>query len=56
MDPPRRLVLEGSDIVVSFDGHDVTAMRQLPSWSRQSLIDKEVEIVFLRKGERKVAK
>jgi len=48
--------IEVSDIVVSFDGQDVTAMRQLPKLVAQTPIDKEVEIVFLRKGERKTAK
>jgi len=48
--------LEVSDIVLSFDGQDVTAMRQLPKLVAQTPIDKEVEIVFLRKGERKTAK
>jgi serine protease Do len=48
--------IEVSDIVVSFDGQDVTAMRQLPKLVAQTPIDKEVDVVFLRKGERKTLK
>ncbi|MGF1621470.1 MAG: Do family serine endopeptidase [Rhodomicrobiaceae bacterium] len=50
--PAANAGLEVGDIVVSFDGQDVTAMRQLPKIVAQTAIDKEVEVVVLRKGER----
>ena len=54
--PAAAAGLEVSDVVLSFDGQDVTAMRQLPKLVAQTPIDKEVEVVFLRNGERKTAK
>ena len=48
--------IQVGDIVVQFDGLDVTAMRQLPKLVAQTPIDKEVEVVVLRKGERKTFK
>jgi serine protease Do len=48
--------IQVGDIVLKFDGLDVTAMRQLPKLVAQTPIDKEVEVVVLRKGERKTLK
>lgn len=48
--------IEVGDIILSFDGQDVGAMRQLPKLVAQTAIGKEVEIVILRKGERKTVK
>jgi len=42
--------------VLKFDGLDITAMRQLPKLVAQTPIDKEVEVIVLRKGERKTLK
>jgi serine protease Do len=54
--PAAKAGIEVGDIVLKFDGLDVTAMRQLPKLVAQTPIDKEVEIVILRKGERKTFK
>ncbi len=54
--PAAAAGIEVSDVVLSFDGQDVTAMRQLPKLVAQTPIDKEVEVVFLRNGERKTTK
>ncbi len=48
--------IQVGDIVLKFDGLEVTAMRQLPKLVAQTPIDKEVEVVVLRKGERKTFK
>jgi serine protease Do len=56
-DGPAALAgIQVGDIVLKFDGLDVTAMRQLPKLVAQTPIDKEVEVVILRKGERKTFK
>jgi serine protease Do len=48
--------IQVGDIVLKFDGLDITAMRQLPKLVAQTPIDKEVEVIVLRKGERKTLK
>ncbi len=50
--PAAAAGVQVGDIVLSFDGQDVTAMRQLPKLVAGTPIDKEVEIVVQRKGER----
>jgi serine protease Do len=54
--PAAKAGLEVGDIVLKFDGMDVTAMRQLPKLVAQTAIDREVEVLVLRKGERKTFK
>jgi serine protease Do len=54
--PAAAAGIQVGDIVLKFDGLDVTAMRQLPKLVAQTPIDKEVEVVVLRKGERKTFK
>jgi serine protease Do len=54
--PAAAAGIEVGDIVLQFDGLDVTAMRQLPKLVAQTPIDKEVEVIVLRKGERKTFK
>jgi serine protease Do len=54
--PAAAAGLQVGDIVLKFDGLDVTAMRQLPKLVAQTPIDKEVEVIVLRKGERKTFK
>ncbi len=51
--PAAEAGLEAGDIILSFDGQDVSLMRQLPKIVAQTAIEKEVEIVVLRKGERR---
>ena len=54
--PAATAGLQVGDIVLQFDGLDVTAMRQLPKLVALTPINKEVEVVVLRKGERKTLK
>lgn len=54
--PAAKAGIETGDIVTKFDGMDVTAMRQLPKLVAQTAIDREVEVIVMRKGERKVFK
>jgi serine protease Do len=50
--PAAEAGIEVGDIILSFDGQDVTAMRQLPKIVAQTTIGREVDVVILRKGER----
>jgi len=43
--------IQPGDVVVSFDGHPVNAMRDLPRMVADAPIGKEVEIVVIRKGQ-----
>ena len=45
-------ILEG-DVILKFDGKDVTTMRGLPRLVAQTPIGKEVDVEVLRKGQRK---
>jgi serine protease Do len=54
--PAAEAGIEVGDIILSFDGQAVTAMRQLPKIVAQTTIGRQVEIVILRKGERKTLK
>ncbi len=48
--------LQVGDIILTFDGQGVGIMRQLPKIVAQTTIDKAVDVVVLRKGERKTFK
>jgi len=50
--PAAKAGVEVGDIILSFDGEEVSSMRELPKIVAQSEIDKQAEIVILRKGER----
>ncbi|MGB0086066.1 MAG: Do family serine endopeptidase [Rhodomicrobiaceae bacterium] len=54
--PAAAAGIEVGDIILSFGGQDVTAMRQLPKIVADATIDKEVDVVILRKGQRKTVK
>jgi len=51
--PAAEAGVEVGDVILSFHGQDVTAMRELPRLVAQADIGKEVEIVVLRNGEPK---
>ena len=51
--PAAEAGIEAGDIILSFDGREIREMRDLPKIVAQTTIDKDVEIVILRKGERK---
>jgi serine protease Do len=48
-------ILDG-DVIVKFDGKDVTTMRGLPRLVSQTQIGKEVDVEFLRKGQRRTVR
>ena len=43
--------IEPGDVIISFDGHDVKEMRDLPRIVAESPIGKEVDVVVVRKGK-----
>jgi serine protease Do len=54
--PAAKAGIVESDIILRFDGKEVSTMRGLPRLVAQTPIGKEVEVEFLRKGERKRVK
>jgi serine protease Do len=51
--PAAKAGIAQEDVIVKFDGKDVTTMRGLPRLVSQTQIGKEVEVEVSRKGERK---
>lgn len=54
--PAAAAGVQVGDVIVKFDGQEINAMRQLPKLVAQTQVDKEVEVIILRKGERKTFK
>ncbi len=54
--PAAKAGLQDGDVILKFDGKDVTTMRGLPRMVAQTPIGKDVEVEYLRKGQRKTAK
>jgi serine protease Do len=54
--PASKADLQPGDIILSFDGKDVTNERKLPRIVAETPIGKSVDIIYLRKNERKTAK
>ena len=54
--PAAKAGIQDGDVILKFDGKDVTTMRGLPRMVAQTPIGKDVEIEYLRKGQRKSAK
>lgn len=50
--PAATAGIEAGDVILKFDGKDVTSMRGLPKIVAQSTIGKTVDVEVLRKGER----
>ncbi|MBC2885901.1 Do family serine endopeptidase [Ochrobactrum sp. CM-21-5] len=48
--------IEAGDVVIRFDGKPVNTARDLPRLVAESPVDKDVEIVVIRKGEEKTLK
>ncbi|TCD15503.1 Do family serine endopeptidase [Oricola cellulosilytica] len=46
--------IEPGDVIIEFDGKEVTSMRELPRVVAESPVGKEVDVVVIRKGERQV--
>jgi len=51
--PAAKAGIQQDDVIVKFDGKDVTTMRGLPRLVSQAQIGKEVEIEVSRKGQRR---
>ena len=51
--PAQKAGLESGDVILKFDGKDVTTMRGLPKIVAQTPIGKAVDVEVLRKGARK---
>jgi serine protease Do len=54
--PAAKAGILQDDVIVKFDGKDVTSMRGLPRLVSQTQIGKEVEIEVSRKGQRRMLK
>jgi serine protease Do len=52
--PAAKAGIQDGDIIVKFDGKDVTTMRGLPRLVSQTQIGKEVDVEVLRKGQRRM--
>ncbi|MFQ5985348.1 MAG: DegQ family serine endoprotease [Alphaproteobacteria bacterium] len=49
--PAEEAGIEGSDLILKFDGKDISTMRVLPRVVAETEIGKRVEVVVLRQGE-----
>jgi serine protease Do len=54
--PAKPAGLQPGDVVVSFDGHDVKEMRDLPRIVADTPVGKEVDVVVIRKGKEQTFK
>lgn len=54
--PAETAGILAGDVILKFDGKDVPNMRQLPRIVAQTEIEKTVNVVIMRKGERKTLK
>ena len=52
--PAEKAGLKAGDVILKFDGKDVTTMRGLPKLVAQAPIGKSVAVELMRKGERQV--
>jgi len=53
--PAGKAGIEAGDVIMKFDGKDVTSMRGLPKIVAQAPIGKSVYVEYLRKGDHKTA-
>jgi serine protease Do len=49
--PAKPAGIEAGDVIIKFDGHDVHEMKDLPRIVADTPVDKEVEVVIVRKGK-----
>ncbi|CAM5764790.1 serine protease [Labrys miyagiensis] len=49
--PAKPAGLEPGDVILKFDGHDIKEMRDLPRIVADTTVEKQVEVVILRKGQ-----
>ena len=50
--PAKPAGLEPGDVIIKFDGKTITEMRDLPRIVADTPVDKDVEVIILRKGAR----
>ncbi len=48
--------IKSGDVVLKFDGRDVVSMRDLPKIVAETAVDKEVDVIILRKGAEETVK
>lgn len=54
--PAEKAGIEAGDVILKFDGKDISSMRGLPRVVAQTPIGKSVDVELLRKGQRKTVK
>jgi serine protease Do len=54
--PAEKAGLEAGDVILRFDGRDITEMRRLPRVVAETPIDKEVNVLVWRKGKEQTVK
>jgi serine protease Do len=54
--PAAQAGIEAGDVILKFDGKDVSTMRGLPRLVAQTPIGKTVDVEFLRKGQRRTVR
>ncbi len=54
--PAKPAGIEAGDVVVTFDGHDIKEMRDLPRIVADTPVGKEVDVVVIRKGKEQTRK
>ena len=54
--PAKPAGLQAGDVVITFDGHDIKEMRDLPRIVADTPVGKEVDVVVLRKGKEQTLK
>ncbi len=54
--PAKPAGLQPGDVVITFDGHDIKEMRDLPRTVADTPVGKEVEVVVIRKGKEETVK
>lgn len=54
--PSEKAGIQTGDVIIAFDGQDITQMRQLPRLVAESEVGKEATLTVWRKGEKKTMK
>ena len=54
--PAAKAGIEAGDVILKFDGKDITSMRGLPRVVAQTAVGKSVDVEYVRKGQKRTAK
>ena len=54
--PAAKAGIESGDVILKFDGKDISSMRGLPRVVAQTPVGKSVDVEYMRKGQKRVAK